>query len=142
ARSCAGKRRKLVVEAGREDPAQPRRLRDPLEVELAEVLALVRDLDGVGGEDLSAAGGLADAGGVVDGEPDEAVASGLSAAAVHAHAHAERRRPGLAGERTLSLDGGVDGARGVVEGGEELVAAPVDDAAAVLLDRGADQLSV
>ena len=51
-------------------------------------------------------------------------------------------RPGLGGERQLRGDGTRDSARGVDEGGEELVAAAVDDGAAVGGDRGLDQRPV
>ena len=98
--------------------------------------ARVLDLDRVRDQDLSAARRLADARRVVDGEPDVAVAGGLRAAAMHAHAHAKRRRPRArpASARCASTAACTALLR-VGERREELVGAPVDDAAVVGLDR-------
>jgi hypothetical protein len=138
----ARQRREVALEPGREHAPEAGRLRDALEVEVAELLAPVLHLDRVGDEDLAAAGGLADASRMVDGEPDVAVAGRLCAPAVQAHADAERRGPILGSEVALCLHGGVDSVRGILEGGKELVAAPVDDAPPVRLDRGANDLAV
>src|SRR5262249_14594619 len=116
------KRRELAVEAGHEDPPEAGRLRDSLEGQLTEVLALVLDLDRAGGEDLATTGGLADARCLMNGEPDVPVAGDLRPSAMNAHPHPERNRPVGRLERELGLHGRPDGVAGPLERGEELVA--------------------
>jgi hypothetical protein len=79
---------------------------------------------------------------VVNRQPDVAVARGVRTPTVHTHANAERRRPLLGRQRSLRVDGSLNRCGRLGEGREELVTAPVDDPAAIGLDRLLNQLTM
>ena len=141
-------RRELLGEAGRDDLEEPLGLGQPVQLVLAEVLQLDAagqlDVRRVGHEDLAAVAGLRDPRRPVHVEADVVAVLERRLARVDADSDAELDPvlPRVSRDGALRLEGRLERARSLVEGGEHLVAAAVDLPPAGPLDRLAHEAAV